>query len=95
MELLGQPLVAALQAMLEQIGHSRQLDRPAGGGQGIPHGAGATSAAADQGQPDGRIFNRMHARHGHAGQRRGTNGEAGALQEASSARSGARNWNWW
>ena len=67
-ELLAQRLVRGLQAILEQVGHGDQLDRPAGGRKGVAHRAAAAVAAADDGQPDGVVLAGVDVRNDRARQ---------------------------
>ena len=62
--------MAALEAVVEQIGHGVELHRAAAGREGIAHGAGASPAAADQGQLDGAVLAGVDRRQRHPGQRR-------------------------
>jgi hypothetical protein len=55
-------LEAALQTLLEQVGHRIELDRPALRRERIGHRACAAPAAADQGQPDRVALARIEAR---------------------------------
>ena len=58
-ELLLELLVAAAEAVLEDVGHGDQLDRPLLDRQGVGRRAGAAAAAADQGHLDRVVLGGM------------------------------------
>ena len=59
-------LEARLDAVLEQVGHGVELDRAAGGREGVGQRARAPRAGADNGQLDRVVFGRVDPGHGHA-----------------------------
>jgi len=64
----AQVLVGAGQAVLEEVRHRHQLDRPVGRIEGVGRRPAAASAATDQGQADGVIAPRVYHGDGDPGQ---------------------------
>jgi hypothetical protein len=54
--------VAAIQLVLEDVGHRHQLDRAVLGGQRVDHGTGSAPTGPDQGEPDGVALGAVHRR---------------------------------
>ena len=76
-----QRLVAALEPVLEHVGHGHELDRAALRGQRIGRGAGAAAPATNQGKLDRVVLTGMHRRDGHPCQGRRRNGPSRVPQK--------------
>ena len=85
-ELLLQLRVAAVEAVLEDVGHGHQLDRAVLGRQGVGRRAGAAAAAADQGHLDRVVLGGVDGRNGDPRQGRGRGDLAGVLQKLATRR---------
>ena len=80
-KLLLERLVTAIEPILESIGHGDQLHGAMLDVQGVGGGAGAASAATDQGHANGVVFAGVDVRNGRACQRRGGGNPSGGFQE--------------
>src|SRR5207244_979037 len=72
-----QTAVASVEPALEDVGHGHELGRAVLDGQGVLRRAGATPAAADQGELDGVVIGSVNHRDGDAGQGGRGDGAAG------------------
>ena len=88
--------IAAVEAILEYVGHGHQLDRAAVDRHGIASRATAAAAAADQGYLDRVVFGSMNVRDHRGCQGRGGGHAAGVLQKFSAGNKVlASGLHWW
>ena len=75
--------VAAVELVLEDVGHGDEVRRPVRHGQGVVGRTGAAAAAADEGDLDRVVFGGVDGGNRHAGQRRGRRDAAGRLHHVT------------
>ncbi len=85
---LAEDLESAVETVLEQIGHHRELDRAFGRIEGVGHRAAAAATAADERQANGVILGSVDPGNAHA--RKGRSGGHGAAASEEFAAGEAR-----